>query len=87
MGLIAWIVVGAIIGGAANWIMKRWLRPDRLRRDRDRRARSSPGYVGNAVTGQTDGFSLSFVSLIMAIFFAIIVVGVGKTALGRGGEA
>lgn len=86
MGLIAWIVVGAIIGGAANWIMSGGfgliasIVIGIV-------AAVIAGYVGNAATGQTDGFSLNFVSLIMAIFFAIIVVGVGKTALGRGGEA
>ncbi len=86
MGLIAWIVVGAIIGGAANWIMSGGfgLIASVVI---GIVAAVIAGYVGNAVTGQTDGFSLNFVSLIMAIFFAIIVVGVGKTALGRGGEA
>ena len=86
MGLIAWIVIGLVVGGAANWIMKGGfgligsLVAGVI-------GAVVAGYVGNAATGQTDGFSLNFVSLILSIFFAIIVVGVGKTALGRGGEA
>jgi uncharacterized membrane protein YeaQ/YmgE (transglycosylase-associated protein family) len=85
MGIIAWIVIGLVVGGAANWIMKGGfgligsLIAGVI-------GAVVAGYVGNLVTGQSDGFSLNFVSLIMAIFFSIIVVGIGKTALGRGGE-
>jgi uncharacterized membrane protein YeaQ/YmgE (transglycosylase-associated protein family) len=85
MGLIAWIVVGLIVGGAANWIMKGGfgligsLIAGVI-------GAVIAGYVGNAATGQSDGFSLTFVSLVLSIFFAIIVVGVAKFALGRGSD-
>ena len=77
MGIIAWIVVGLVVGGLANWIVKGGfgligsLVGGVI-------GAVIAGYLGNAVTGQTDGFSLSSVSLIMAIFFAILVVGFAK---------
>jgi uncharacterized membrane protein YeaQ/YmgE (transglycosylase-associated protein family) len=86
MGLIAWIVIGLVVGGAANWIVKGGfgligsLIGGVI-------GAVIAGYVGNAVTGQTDGFSLNFVSFIMALFFAILVVGGTKYALGRGSDA
>ena len=77
MGIIAWIVVGLVVGGAANWIVKGGfgligsLIGGVI-------GAVIAGYVGNLVTGQTDGFTLNWVSLMMAIFFSILVVGFAK---------
>jgi uncharacterized membrane protein YeaQ/YmgE (transglycosylase-associated protein family) len=86
MGIIAWIVVGLVVGGSANWIMKGGfgligsLVAGVI-------GAVIAGYVGNLVTGQSDGFSVSIVSLVFAIFFAILVVGFAKVMLGRGSDA
>lgn len=86
MGLIAWIVVGLVVGGAANWIVKGGfgligsLIGGVI-------GAVIAGYIGNLATGEKDGFSLTWVSFILALFFAILVVGFAKFALGRTSDA
>ena len=86
MGLIGWIVLGGIAGFAGNWIMKGGfgLMASLIA---GIVAAVIAGYVGNLITGSTDVLGLNLFSLVMSIFFAIIVVGVGKIALGRSSEA
>jgi uncharacterized membrane protein YeaQ/YmgE (transglycosylase-associated protein family) len=86
MGLIAWIIVGLVVGGFANWIVKGGFGLIGSLIGGVVGAVVA-GYVGNMVTGETDGFSLSLVSFVMAVFFAILVVGGAKFALGRGSDA
>jgi uncharacterized membrane protein YeaQ/YmgE (transglycosylase-associated protein family) len=86
MGLIAWIVVGVIVGGAANWIVKGGFGIVASMIGGIIGAVIA-GYVTNLVAQDADALSLNFFSLVMAVFFAIIVVGVAKFALGRGSDA
>lgn len=87
MGLIAWIVIGLIVGITANWIVKGGF---------GLLGSIVGGIIGaaiggavtNAIAADTGGvLSLNLVSLIFSIFFAILVVGFAKFALGRGSDA
>lgn len=86
MGLIAWIVLGAIAGFLGNYIMRGGfgmigsLIAGIV-------AAVIAGAVANQVQGVPDALELNFVGIVMSTFFAILVVGIAKTALGRGGEA
>jgi uncharacterized membrane protein YeaQ/YmgE (transglycosylase-associated protein family) len=83
MGLIAWIVLGAIAGFLGNYVMKGGfgLAASLIA---GMVAAVIAGLVTNAATGKTDIFALDLVNVVLATFFAIIVVGVAKVALGRG---
>jgi uncharacterized membrane protein YeaQ/YmgE (transglycosylase-associated protein family) len=86
MGLVAWIVLGAIAGFLGNYIMRGGFG---MVASLILGIISAviAGYVSNLVRGNPDAFGLDFLGLVMSTFFAIIVVGVAKTALGRGGGA
>ena len=83
MGLIAWIVIGLIVGVVANWIVKGGfgLLGSII-------GAAIGGAVTNAIAADTGGIlSLNLVSLVFSVFFAILVVGLAKFALGRGSDA
>jgi uncharacterized membrane protein YeaQ/YmgE (transglycosylase-associated protein family) len=86
MGLIAWIVLGGLAGFLGNYIMRGGFGL-MVSLILGIVAAVIAGWVSNAVRGSTDAFQLDFVSIVMSTFFAIIVVGIAKFALGRGSEA
>jgi uncharacterized membrane protein YeaQ/YmgE (transglycosylase-associated protein family) len=85
MGIIAWIVLGLIAGGLANYIMK-----------------GGFGLIGSLIAGvlgavvggwftnylfnSDDVMGINLWSILVSIVGAIIVVGVAKVVLGRGGD-
>ena len=83
MGLIAWVVIGAIAGFIANYVMRGGFGLA-LTVVFGIIGAVVAGYVSNAVRGSTDAFGLDFVGIVMSTFFAIIVVGIAKFASGRG---
>jgi uncharacterized membrane protein YeaQ/YmgE (transglycosylase-associated protein family) len=84
MGLVAWIVIGAIAGFLANFIMRGGFGLI-MTIVLGIVGAVIAGYVSNALRGSTDAFGLDFVGIVMSTFFAIIVVGVAKVASGRSG--
>jgi uncharacterized membrane protein YeaQ/YmgE (transglycosylase-associated protein family) len=86
MGLIAWIVIGLVVGGFANWIVRGGfgligsLVGGVI-------GAVIAGYISNLATGETDGFTLTPLNFIFALFFAILVVGGTKYITGRGSDA
>jgi uncharacterized membrane protein YeaQ/YmgE (transglycosylase-associated protein family) len=87
MGLIAWIVIGLIVGVVANWIVKGGF---------GLLGSIIGGIIGaaiggavtNAIAADTGGIlSLNLVSIVFSVFFAIVVVGLAKFTLGRGSDA
>ena len=93
MSLIAWIVIGLIAGGTANWAMKGGFG-----------LIGSivlgiigaivGGFIGNLLfgggdintIGSTDVNSINIWTIIFSIFGAILVVGFTKVVMGRGGD-
>ena len=85
MGLIAWIVIGAVAGFIANYVMRGGFGMA-MTLVFGIIGAVVAGYVSNTVLGNPDPFGLDFVSIVMATFFAIIVVGIAKFASGRGSD-
>ena len=85
MGLIAWIVIGAIAGFLANYVMRGGFGLV-MTIVLGIIGAVIAGYVSNAIRGSTDAFGLDFVSIVMSTFFAIIVVGIATFASGRGSD-
>ena len=83
MGLIAWIVLGAIAGFLGNYIVKGGFG---LAASLIAGTISAvlAGLVTNAVTGKTDVLSIDYINILISTFVAILVVGIAKFALGRG---
>jgi uncharacterized membrane protein YeaQ/YmgE (transglycosylase-associated protein family) len=87
MGLIAWIIIGVIVGGLAHWIVKGGFGLIGSMIGGIIGA-AIGGAVTNAITADTGGImSLNLVSIVFSVFFAILVVGFAKFALGRGSDA
>ena len=85
MGLIAWIVIGGIAGFIANYVMRGGFGMA-MTLVFGIIGAVVAGYVSNTVLGNPDPFGLDFVSLVMATFFSIIVVGIAQFASGRGSD-
>jgi uncharacterized membrane protein YeaQ/YmgE (transglycosylase-associated protein family) len=85
MGLIAWIVIGAIAGFLANYVMRGGFGMA-MTLVFGISGAVVAGYVSNVVRGTPDAFGLDFVGIVMSTFFAIIVVGIAKFASGRGSD-
>ena len=83
MGLLAWIVLGAIAGFLGNYIVKGGFG---LAASLIAGMISAvlAGLVTNAVTGKTDVLSIDYINILISTFVAILVVGIAKFALGRG---
>jgi len=85
MGLIAWVVIGAIAGFIANYVMRGGFGMV-VTVILGIIGAVIAGYVSNAIRATDDAFGLDFVGIVMSTFFAIIVVGIAKFASGRGSE-
>jgi uncharacterized membrane protein YeaQ/YmgE (transglycosylase-associated protein family) len=85
VGLIAWVVIGAIAGFIANYVMRGGFGMA-MTLVFGIIGAVVAGYVSNAIRGTEDAFGLDFVGIVMSTFFAIIVVGIAKFASGRGSD-
>jgi uncharacterized membrane protein YeaQ/YmgE (transglycosylase-associated protein family) len=85
MGLVAWIVIGAIAGFIANYVMRGGFGMA-MTLVLGIVGAVIAGYLSNVVLNNPEPFGLDFVSLVMATFFSIIVVGIAKFASGRGSD-
>jgi uncharacterized membrane protein YeaQ/YmgE (transglycosylase-associated protein family) len=85
MGLIAWIVLGAIAGFIGNYVMRGGFGMA-MTLVFGIVGAVIAGYVSNLVLGNPDAFGLDFLGLVMSTFFAILVVGFAKFASGRGSD-
>ncbi len=85
MGLIAWIVIGAIAGFIANYVMRGGFGMA-MTLVFGIVGAVIAGYVSNLVLGNPDAFGLDFTGIVMSTFFAIVVVGIAKFASGRGSD-
>jgi uncharacterized membrane protein YeaQ/YmgE (transglycosylase-associated protein family) len=85
MGLIAWVVIGAIAGFIANYVMRGGFGMV-MTVVLGIIGAVIAGYVSNALRGTPDAFGLDFVGIVMSTFFAIIVVGIAKFASGRSSD-
>ena len=86
MGLIAWIVLGAIAGGIANYAVKGGfglIGTVIL----GIVGAVVGGYIFEVLFGTGDITSINYWSILAAVFGAIIVVGFTKVVMGRGSEA
>ena len=87
MGLIAWIVLGAIAGFLANYIIRGGfgIIPSLIM---GIIGAVIAGWVSNYLRGSADAFQLDFVSIVMSTFFALLIVFGAKILVGRsGGDA
>lgn len=86
MGIIGWLIVGAVVGGLANYIMKGGF---------GLIGSIIAGILGAVVAGwftnylfnTTEPMGLNLWSLVVSIVGAIVVVGVAKVVTGRGSDA
>jgi uncharacterized membrane protein YeaQ/YmgE (transglycosylase-associated protein family) len=85
MGLIAWIVIGGLAGFIANYVMRGGFGMA-MTLVLGIVGAVIAGYLSNVVLNNPEPFGLDLVSLVMATFFSIIVVGIAKFASGRGSD-
>lgn len=86
MGIIGWLIVGAVVGGLANYIMKGGF---------GLIGSIIAGILGAVLAGwftnylfnSSEPMGLNLWSLVVSIVGAIVVVGAAKIVTGRSGEA